>query len=166
MDTGGRATHGAVAEEILNKHLLLFSCFLTLNIDIHPDVEMELRFLLCNRALEVPDVGYNYTLDITYKNGGILYGDKNYKINIPANVPVKGFWSVVAYDPQTRSQLQTDQSYPSKNNKRDKLIENKDGSVDLYFGPKPPKSKETNRIQTEPTKAWFVLFRLNGSLQP
>jgi len=117
-------------------------------------------------ALEVPGVGSNYAFDTTDKNGDLLFGHKNYKINIPANVPAKDFWSVVVYDPQTRSQLQTDQPYPSKNNKRDKLIYNKDGSVDLYFGPKSPKGKEANWIQTEPTKAWFVLFRLYGPLEP
>ncbi len=117
-------------------------------------------------ALEIPGVGSNYAFGTTDKNGDILYGDKNYKVNIPANVPAKDFWSVVVYDPQTRSQLQTDQPYPSKNNKRDKLIYNKDGSVDLYFGPKAPKGKEANWTQTEPTKAWFVLFRLYGPLQP
>lgn len=117
-------------------------------------------------ALEVPGVGSNYAFDTTDKNGDLLYGHKNYKINIPADVPAKDFWSVVVYDPQTRSQLQTDQPYPSKNNTRDKLVYNKDGSVDLYFGPKAPKGKKANWIQTEPTKAWFVLFRLYGPLEP
>ena len=31
---------------------------------------------------------------------------------------LKNFWSVVLYDPQTRSQLQTGQPFPSKNDKR------------------------------------------------
>ncbi len=30
--------------------------------------------------------------------------------------PAKDFWSVVVYDPQTRSELQTDNRFPSKNN--------------------------------------------------
>jgi hypothetical protein len=57
----------------------------------------------------------------------------------------------------------TDQKYPKKNS-NDKLIYNKDGSVDLYFGPKAPKGKEANWIQTVPEKAWFVLFRVYGPL--
>lgn len=32
-------------------------------------------------------------------------------------------------------------TFPSRNNKRDKLIVNADGSVDLYFGPKAPAGK-------------------------
>ena len=46
------------------------------------------------------------------------------------------------YDPQTRSELQTSQPLPSKNNKRDKLITNANGSVDLYFGPNAPAYKQ------------------------
>jgi len=117
-------------------------------------------------ALEIPGVGSNYAFATADKNGKILYGEKNYKLTIPAKVPAKDFWSIVVYDPQTRSELQTSQAYPSKNNKRDKLVYNKDGSVDLYFGPKPPKGKEANWTQTVPGKAWFVLFRLYGPLEP
>jgi hypothetical protein len=91
---------------------------------------------------------------------------QSYKLNIPANVPAKNFWSVVVYDPQTLSELQTDQPYPSKNNVRDKLIRNADGSVDLYFGPEAPEGMEANWTQTVPGKGWFVLLRLYGPLDP
>ncbi len=117
-------------------------------------------------ALEIPGIGSNYAFATRDKNGHILYGDKNYKLHINAHVPAKDFWSIVVYDPQTRSMLQTDQKYPNKNSQKDKLIYNKDGSVDLYFGPKPPKGKEANWIQTVPGKAWFVLFRTYGPLKP
>ena len=117
-------------------------------------------------ALEIPGVGSNYAFCTKDKNGNILYGEKNYKLLMPPNVPAKDFWSIVVYDPQTRSMLQTDQKFPNKNSKKDKLIYNEDGSVDLYFGPKPPAGKETNWIQTVPGKAWFVLFRTYGPLEP
>jgi hypothetical protein len=93
-------------------------------------------------------------------------GAKTYRVNIPANVPAKDFWSVVVYDPQTRSELQTSQPFPSKNNKRDNLIFNRDGSVDLYFGPKAPAGKEANWIASVPGKGWFTIFRLYGPLEP
>jgi len=45
-------------------------------------------------------------------------------------------------------------------------VYNEDGSVDLYYGPKPVKGFEANWTQTVPGKAWFVLFRLYGPLEP
>ena len=46
------------------------------------------------------------------------------------------------------------------------LIANKDGSVNLYFGPKAPKGKEKNWVQTVPGKGWFTILRLYGPLEP
>ena len=45
-------------------------------------------------------------------------------------------------------------------------MENKDGSVDFYFGPKAPTGKEGNWIQTVPGKGWFAILRLYGPLDP
>ena len=98
--------------------------------------------------------------------GKYLDGGKNYTLNIPANVPAQDFWSVVVYDPQTRSQLQTGQPFPSRNNKKDEFIVNDDGSVTLYFGPQAPAGKTENWIQTVPGKGWFTILRLYGPLEP
>ncbi len=117
-------------------------------------------------ALEIAGVGSNYAFGTRDKEGHILHGEKNYKLHMDANVPAKDFWSIVVYDPQTRSMLQTDQKYPNKNSQKDKMVYNEDGSVDLYFGPKAPEGKEANWIQTVPEKAWFVLFRTYGPLEP
>ena len=73
---------------------------------------------------------------------------------------------MVLYNPQTRSELQTAQPFPSKNNKRDALVANTDGSVDLYFGPKAPAGKEKNWTPTVPGKAWYTCLRLYGPLEP
>ncbi len=110
--------------------------------------------------------GSQYAFNATDSTGDFLDGAKTYRLTIPANVPAKDFWSVVVYDPQTRSELQTGQPFPSKNNKRDDLIVNDDGSVDLFFGPEPPEGKERNWVQTVPGKGWFVLLRLYGPLDP
>ena len=117
-------------------------------------------------ALKIPGVGSNYGAIYKDKKGEVLYGHKNYKLTLPANVPAKDFWSLVVYDPQTRSELQTDNPFPSINNKIAKLDYNKDGSVDIYFGPKVLKGHENNFIQTKNGKAWFLLLRLYGPLQP
>jgi hypothetical protein len=117
-------------------------------------------------AARIPGRGSQYALSMLDESGNGYDGAKNYKVNIPANVPAADFWSVVLYDPQTRSELQTPQPYPSKNNKRDKLIANADGSIDLYFGPNAPAGKEANWTATVPGKGWFTIFRLYGPLDP
>jgi hypothetical protein len=68
----------------------------------------------------------------------------------------------VLYDPQTRSQLQTGQLFPSYNSAKHKetVAYNDNGSVDLYFSPKVPVGKESNWLQTVPRKGRFIVLRL------
>jgi hypothetical protein len=117
-------------------------------------------------AAKMVGKGSQYALNSADSTGATLHGANNYRLNIPANTPAKDFWSVVVYDPQTRSEPQTSQPFPSKNDKRDTLIVNADGSVALYFGPAAPAGKEANWIETVAGKSWFVLLRLYGPLEP
>lgn len=117
-------------------------------------------------AAKMVGAGSQYAAIYMDRLGNPLDGAKNYRMNVPANAPAKDFWSVVLYDPQTRSELQTSQPFPSRNNKRDKLVTNADGSIDLYFGPKAPAGRKENWIQTVPGKGWFALLRLYGPLEP
>jgi hypothetical protein len=117
-------------------------------------------------ALKMVGVGSQYAFLAVDRDGAYLDGSKSYRLTIPSDPPAKDFWSVVAYDPQTRSELQTGQPYPSKNNTRDPLVHNDDGSVDLYFGPVAPEGHEENWIQTVGGKGWFILLRLYGPLEP
>jgi hypothetical protein len=98
--------------------------------------------------------------------GSPLNGAKNYKLHLPPNIPVKEFWSVIVYDNQTRSMLQTDQQWPAVSSQTQGLLVNTDGSVDVYFGPKAPAGKETNWVQTAPGKGWNTLLRLYSPLEP
>ena len=118
-------------------------------------------------ALKLPGVGSNYAGNVIDSDSNILYGSKNYKVTLPKDVPAKDFWSLVVYDTQTRSELQTpDQPFPSINSKVATLDYNKDGSVDIYFGPTAPKGHEKNWIQTVPNKSWFLIIRFYGPLKP
>jgi hypothetical protein len=45
-------------------------------------------------------------------NGEYFDGGKSYRLHLPPHIPVKTFWSVIPYDTQTRSVLQTDQVNP------------------------------------------------------
>lgn len=117
-------------------------------------------------ALKMVGAGSQYAAAMVDAAGGALDGGRRYRLRLPADVPAKDFWSIVAYDPQTRSELQTGQPFPSRNNERDDLRVNDDGSVDIHFGPEPPAGYEDNWIQTVPGKGWFVLLRLYGPLEP
>jgi hypothetical protein len=94
--------------------------------------------------------------------GEYLDGGKTYRLHLPPNIPARDFWSVVVYDPQTRSMLQTDQRFPSLSSQKADVVVNSDTSVDVYFGPEPPHGHEANWIQTIPGKGWFVFLRLYG----
>jgi hypothetical protein len=95
-----------------------------------------------------------------------LDGGKNYKLTIPANVPMKQFWSLTVYDNDTRCLIQTGE-LPDKSSRMD-LLWNEDGSVDLYFGPEPPKDEKhlANWTKTIPNEGWFTYFRLYAPTQP
>src|SRR5262249_7971738 len=81
------------------------------------------------------------------KNDAYVDGSKTYKLTIPQPVPVKLFWSVTVYDPDTRSEIVTDQGKAALRS----LFELKDktgSSVDLYFGPTAPSGHEGEWIKT------------------
>jgi len=104
--------------------------------------------------------GSQYAWGYLDAKGDYLDGSKTYKLNLPKDPPAKKFISIVLYDPQTRSQLQTSQPFPSYNSEKHKgkVAVNADGSVDLYFGPKAPAGKEANWLQTVKGKGWFCVL--------
>ncbi len=113
-------------------------------------------------VLKLVEKGSQYAVALLDGEGDYLLGAKEYTLHIPADVPVKDFWSIVIYDPQTRSELQTGQPFPGVNSKSSPLEYNEDGSIDLYFGPTSPEGKENNWIETNKDKGWFVMFRAYG----
>jgi hypothetical protein len=98
-------------------------------------------------------------------NGNPFDGGKNYKLHLPPNIPIKQDWSVVVYDNQTRSMLQTDQEYPFVGSTTPGLQVNPDCSVDVYFGPTAPPDMENNWVQTIPSKGWNTILRLHQPTQ-
>ena len=117
-------------------------------------------------TVKMVGIGSQYAAAFVDANGHPLDGGKTYWLHLPPNIPAKDFWSVLVYDPQTRSMLQTDQQFPSTSSQKEGLVVNPDTSVDVYFGPEPPPGKEANWIQTIPGKGWFVFLRLYGPLEP
>ncbi len=117
-------------------------------------------------ALKIPGVGSQYAISTTDQDGAPLDGAADYRMTLPPDVPARDFWSVVVYDPQTRSELQTGQPFPSRNSERDELSTSEDGSIDLLFGPTAPDEGAGNWIETVPGKGWFAILRLYGPLEP
>ena len=111
-------------------------------------------------------VGSQYAVAFVDSKGQPLDGGKTYKLHLPPNIPAKNFWSVVLYDNQTRSMLQTDAQFPSLSSQKRGIAINADSSVDVYFGPKPPPGKENNWVQTSRGKGWNTILRLYGPLEP
>ena len=119
-------------------------------------------------AMAIKAVGKGSQYAFTYRDadGNALDGSKNYKMTVPANPPAEDFWSFTLYDNQTRSMLQTDKQFPALGSSDASVVQNEDGSTDIYFGPKPPKGKEGNWLQTMPGKGWNTVMRLYGPLEP
>ncbi len=119
-------------------------------------------------AMSTPKVGTGsvYPTAARDSKGNYLDGGKTYSVKMPNPVPANSFWSFTAYDTQTRSILETDQKRAGIDTNNDNLKANDDGSYTVWFGPKAPKGKETNWIQTMPGKGYFVFLRLYGPLEP
>ena len=93
--------------------------------------------------------------------GKKLMGDDTYKFNVPANVPVRQFWSVLIYDYQDATFLNNVDKYGVASS--EDLSYNEDGSVDVYFGPTRPEGvEESNYVPTIKGKGWFPYFRFYG----
>jgi hypothetical protein len=116
-------------------------------------------------AVTRPGLGSDYGIAYLDSTKQILDGSKTYKLHLPPNVPVNNFWAVTIYDSQTRSQLQTNQPFPTLGSQSEGLQQNSDGSYEVYFAPEPPAGKENNWLQTIPGKSWFVALRMYGPLE-
>jgi hypothetical protein len=116
-------------------------------------------------AVTIPGKGSDYGIAYVDANKQPFDGRKTYKLHVPPNPPAKDFWAVTVYDPQTRSQLQTNQKFPTLGSQSKGIKMKDDGSCDIYFSPEPPAGFEKNWIQTIPGKSWFVAFRMYGPEQ-
>jgi hypothetical protein len=117
-------------------------------------------------AVTIPGKGSDGAMAYVDENKVPFDGARMYRVHIPANPPAKDFWALTLYDSQTRSQLQTDQKFPTVGSQTKGLKINDDGSYDIYFGPEAPEGFENNWLQTIPGKSWFVILRMYGPLEP
>lgn len=109
--------------------------------------------------------GQFYLMAIKDKEGRNLSGANTYRLTVPENAPVKLYWSVTAYDRATHALIR-DQKWSSRSSQNVELQKNADGSVDVYFGPQAPPSRESNWVPTNPAGDFELLFRFYGPERP
>jgi hypothetical protein len=109
--------------------------------------------------------GQFYLMTIKDREGKPFDGGNTYRLTVPAKAPVKLYWSATAYDRATHALIR-DQKWSSRASNTPRLKKNKDGSVDVYFGPKAPAGKESNWIPTSAGGKFEVLFRFYGPEKP
>jgi hypothetical protein len=105
--------------------------------------------------------GQFYSISIRDKDGDAFNGAKTYRLNVPANVPVDQYWSVTAYDRKTHALIKG-MPHASRASNVSDIAKNADGSVDIYFGPKPPDGKESNWVPTDPERKFELMARFYG----
>ncbi|OIQ27689.1 MAG: hypothetical protein BM564_11445 [Bacteroidetes bacterium MedPE-SWsnd-G2] len=107
--------------------------------------------------------GAKYPVTPKDADGVHLNGSHQYKLHLPAGIPARLFWAVTAYNVTDGTMPETDQLMPSINQYND-YKKNKDGSVDLYFGPTKPKGvPESNFIKVVEGRNFLVAVRLFGT---
>jgi hypothetical protein len=117
-------------------------------------------------AVSVPGLGSDYGIAYVDSDKQPLDGSRTYRLRLPPNPPARDFWALTMYDNQTRSQLQTEQKFPTVGSQTEGIRRNDDGSYDIYFGPEAPAGYENNWLATVPGKGWFVALRMYGPLEP
>ena len=109
--------------------------------------------------------GQFYLMTIKDKQGQVFDGGGTYRLTVPANAPVKQYWSATVYDRATHALIRN-LAWSSRSSQTPGLQKNADGSVDIYFGPDAPVKKESNWVPTSAGGKFEVLFRLYGPEKP
>jgi len=99
------------------------------------------------------------------REGNAFEGSASYRLVVPANAPVKQYWSVTAYDRDTHALIRN-MGKASVASISPGVQKNADGSVDVYFGAKAPEGKQANWVPVDPNRKFELLFRLYEPEKP
>ncbi len=117
-------------------------------------------------CMRLTGIGSQYVYAMRDSEGNYFDGARNYRLTLPPDIPESRFWSLLMYDNQTRSMLQTDQHLPRLGSQSGTVETNPDGSIDVYFGPTAPEGQERQLAADRPRKGWWTILRLYNPLQP
>ncbi len=102
-----------------------------------------------------------YVMTARESDGTGLDPSKTYKIGIPADPPIRDFWSLIAYGLKSRTFIESQKSTVTSADEG--VVTNDDGSIDLYLSPKPVEGWEANTLITNPEEPAFLMFRFYGA---
>jgi hypothetical protein len=78
-------------------------------------------------------------------HGTLFSGKGNYRLRVPADVPVDKFWSLIVYSQKTKSFIPNPLGQVGLDSyDKSKLKTNPDGSVDIFLGNSQPNGNESN----------------------
>jgi hypothetical protein len=100
-------------------------------------------------CMRLTGIGSEYIYAMRDSDGNYLDGGRNYRLTLPTDIPESRFWSVILYDRQTRSMLQTDQHLPRLGSQSDTVETNPDGTTDIY-GPRQGLVADPGALQPAP----------------
>ncbi|HXB76492.1 MAG TPA: DUF1214 domain-containing protein [Bradyrhizobium sp.] len=105
--------------------------------------------------------GQFYLMTIKDKDGQSFTGANTYRLTIPANAPVRQYWSATVYDRATHALIR-EMPRSGRSSQSPGLRANADGSVEIWFGPRASAGKESNWVPTDANGQFEVLFRFYG----
>ncbi len=145
-----------VSQEVLEGQRTFFA-----NPDSYPVDDRGVTFSFAFFSPKHLGAGSFYLMTIKDKGGRPFDGGLTYRLTVPANAPVKQYWSATAYDRATHALIRN-QPWSSRSSLTPGLQKNDDSSADVYFGPKAPAGKDSNWIPTIADGKFEVLFRFYG----
>ena len=102
---------------------------------------------------KIPGKGAAYMIGFADSEGRPLSGGSNYKLSLPANIPVANFWSVTLYEAENASGLANGQPFPSLGS-RVKPAQNVDGSTATTSDPRLRRAKRPTGLRAFPGEAF------------
>jgi hypothetical protein len=119
--------------------------------DVYP---VDIRGVTFSYAYFTPKhagAGSSYLLTIADKDGRLLDIGTTYRLTVPANAPVRQYWSATAYDRATHALIRNAR-WPSRSSQTPGLQKGADGSVDVSSGPRRQPTRSRTGFPRAPTE--------------